>query len=168
MDPPIPGVSRWTSRPANYTLSDCPTDPSRFNVLIYLGNVTSDDVSEALTYQLSTIQDIGVDFDYNGQATLLKGNMAAGQLMYDYDNTITFGRNLVNIFELNTSTDMDWIGTRLYYDFGDGWSGTPEYYYPQGMKFTKRSKQEVFSRALDLARLGWQIRVSFSSPVTSR
>ncbi|KAI0438960.1 hypothetical protein F4803DRAFT_569025 [Xylaria telfairii] len=172
MEVPIPGAtSRWISRPLNYKLSDHQTDPDKFNVLLYIGNVSKDNVSEAVNREIDNLQDIGVDFDALAQPTLLKGNLAAGQLLYDYDYTITFARNVVDNFELydppGTAPSVDWIGPRMMLDFGEGWTGQPIPLREGGTRFQKRSKREIFIRAMDLAGLGWQIRVSFSSPITS-
>ncbi|KAI0459148.1 hypothetical protein F5B21DRAFT_340423 [Xylaria acuta] len=154
----------WRLRPLPWEPSGHMGPSGKWNLLLYIPNVTDYDYLTWANYELGSVplQEICQDRDDGFYATQMKGNAPAAYLMQDYDNTISFGQQLVHNFEiaepLGTSGDMDWVGEALSETFGKGWSGDQESLYGEGRVFAHRSKKEVLRRTLDLAKFGWQTR----------
>ncbi|KAI1758148.1 hypothetical protein F4782DRAFT_14611 [Xylaria castorea] len=163
MGEPITPTSRWRVRPTPYTPTGQISGNGTWNLLLYIPNITDQTFQGAGYNELNYFahREICQDLDNQHQPTQMRGNMAAHQLMYDFDSSISLGHRLVHNFEISepfgTSADMDWVGEQLFHNFGTGWSGNTGG-YPLGTKFTLRSKKEVLHRALELARFGWKVR----------
>ncbi|KAI0483577.1 hypothetical protein F4859DRAFT_528936 [Xylaria cf. heliscus] len=149
---PISEGSRWRTRPQVFQPSGQMSPDGKWNLLLYLAEVTDNDFVAAANSHLTQgpILEICQDLDSQSQPTQLRGNAAAGQLMFDFDSAISLGHQLVNNFEieepLGVSTDMNWVGDGLDQTYG----------------FPNLRLKQAFQWSLRLGILGWRVRNKFN------
>ncbi|KAK5626373.1 hypothetical protein RRF57_002088 [Xylaria bambusicola] len=156
----ITPISRWSLRPDEYYLPVPYGPDGRYNAIFYFKNQTDATLLQTLQtiFAPGGLVRIGNDYNPNSFPDVLVGNADGNILMADYDSVITLGKILAANFEI-VGEDMDWVGHEMFEAFGEGWAGAPVLSH-YGMTFTKMSKKETLLQIIDLAKLGWKIRVS--------
>ncbi|KAJ8125285.1 hypothetical protein O1611_g8354 [Lasiodiplodia mahajangana] len=166
---PLRDESRWHTRWAPLTPVPGVHHGPPFNFLLRLEKTTRAQLVEQVRNLLESggINPIRIEYDTNRVPITLKGNKEAGVMMEDYDDAITIGKALSQNFEIDRPVgqrgDLDWLGEKLRYLVGPGWTGEVEE-RPFGSFFPRTGKKYIINRLIDLAKTGYSARLTPYGP----